>query len=84
MAPPSSVNTGGDYLAVRNAMASKYILPWMEAVHEHDNNAYTVVLYELCEEVAAEQVKKHQEVSLQWRIAGRRVLTCSSLRIHSR
>ncbi|GLB34930.1 putative response to drug [Lyophyllum shimeji] len=49
--PSSSVNNGGDYLATRRALLSRYTRPWLLALHDLDTSAYAVLLYEACLEV---------------------------------
>lgn len=42
------MNAAGDYLAARRELASRYVIPWLNALHGRDANSYASMLYELC------------------------------------
>ncbi|KAF8077923.1 hypothetical protein FPV67DRAFT_1403007 [Lyophyllum atratum] len=46
--PSSSVNNGGDYLATRRALLSRYTKPWLLALHDLDTTSYAALIYEAC------------------------------------
>ncbi|KAG6909693.1 hypothetical protein DXG01_015894 [Tephrocybe rancida] len=45
-APSSSVDNGGDYLATRRALLTRYVKPWLLALHDLDPVAYAALIYE--------------------------------------
>ncbi|KAF5380960.1 hypothetical protein D9615_003973 [Tricholomella constricta] len=46
--PSSSVNNGGDYLATRRTLLSRYTKPWLMALHDLDKTSYAALIYEAC------------------------------------
>lgn len=40
------MNNGGDYVAARRALLSRYVVPWLLALHNLDEIAYPALLYE--------------------------------------
>ncbi|KAG6879985.1 hypothetical protein C0992_008578 [Termitomyces sp. T32_za158] len=47
--PQSSLNnSGGDYLATRRALLSRYAKPWLLALHDLDPVAYASFVYDVC------------------------------------
>ena len=55
--PLSSVNNGGDYLAARRALLSRYAMPWLLALHDQDTTAYAALIYETVVEIEVEFFK---------------------------
>ena len=49
--PLSSVNNGGDYVAARRALLSRYAMPWLLALHDQDTTAYAALIYETVVEI---------------------------------
>lgn len=49
--PLSSVNNGGDYLAARRALISRYAIPWLLALHDRGPTAYAALIYETVMEI---------------------------------
>lgn len=47
-APSSSANNGGDYVASRRALLSRYATPWLLALHNQDADKYCTLLYDIC------------------------------------
>ncbi|KAE9396073.1 hypothetical protein BT96DRAFT_997116 [Gymnopus androsaceus JB14] len=47
----SSVNNGGDYVASRRALLSRYATPWLLALHHQDRDKYSSLLYDICVEL---------------------------------
>ncbi|KAH8106968.1 hypothetical protein BXZ70DRAFT_1003857 [Cristinia sonorae] len=45
-------SNGGDYVASRRALASRYVVPWLLAFHDKDINAYANIIYDLTTEYA--------------------------------
>ncbi|TCD71880.1 hypothetical protein EIP91_000012 [Steccherinum ochraceum] len=48
----NSASNGGDYVATRRALAERYVVPWLLALHDKDINAYAVLVYDLTAEHA--------------------------------
>uniref|UniRef100_A0A0W0F9A2 Uncharacterized protein n=1 Tax=Moniliophthora roreri TaxID=221103 RepID=A0A0W0F9A2_MONRR len=51
-APSGSVHNGGDYVASRRALVSRYAIPWLAALHDQSPELYAALLYDICAEVA--------------------------------
>ncbi|KAL0946866.1 hypothetical protein HGRIS_013032 [Hohenbuehelia grisea] len=54
--PASSVNNGGDYIALRRTLQTRYVVPWLLALHNLDPALYTNFLYEIAIGMAEEQM----------------------------
>lgn len=50
----SSANNGGDYVAGRRALSSRYAARWLLALHDQDVDAYAVMVFDLLVEQAQE------------------------------
>ncbi|KAI1795782.1 hypothetical protein LXA43DRAFT_1163651 [Ganoderma leucocontextum] len=50
----ASANNGGDYVAGRRALASRYAARWLLALHDQDIEAYAVMVFDLLVEQAQE------------------------------
>ena len=50
----SSANNGGDYVAGRRALLSRYAARWLLALHDLDGNAYAMLVFDLLVEQAQE------------------------------
>ncbi len=48
----SSANNGGDYVAGRRALSSRYAARWLLALHDLDVDAYAVMVFDLLVEQA--------------------------------
>ncbi|TDL27495.1 hypothetical protein BD410DRAFT_782583 [Rickenella mellea] len=53
-APTSSVNNGGDHVARRKSLLTRYAAPWLLALHNRDRVFYSHLLFNLCTELATE------------------------------
>jgi hypothetical protein len=49
--PLSSVNNGGDYVAARRALLSRYAIPWLLALHDQDTTTYAALIFETVVEI---------------------------------
>ncbi|KAF9464728.1 hypothetical protein BDZ94DRAFT_1255766 [Collybia nuda] len=47
-APSSFVNNGGDYVATRRALLTRYVIPWLLALHDQDSHMYAKLIYDIC------------------------------------
>ncbi|KAK7054868.1 hypothetical protein VNI00_003331 [Paramarasmius palmivorus] len=56
-APSSSVNNGGDYVASRRALVSRYAIPWLAALHDQSPDNYAVLLYNICTDFVEEALE---------------------------
>ncbi|KAJ3920293.1 hypothetical protein F5877DRAFT_77276 [Lentinula edodes] len=54
-APSSSVNNGGDYVASRKALVSRYEIPWLLALHHQNSENYCNILYNICVELVDDE-----------------------------
>ncbi|GAW10310.1 hypothetical protein LENED_012563 [Lentinula edodes] len=54
-APSSSVNNGGDYVASRKALVSRYAIPWLLALHHQNSENYCNILYDICAELVDDE-----------------------------
>lgn len=45
------MNNGGDYLAARRALISRYAIPWLLALHDRGPTAYAALIYETVMEI---------------------------------
>ncbi|KAJ3559109.1 hypothetical protein NM688_g537 [Phlebia brevispora] len=45
---------GGDYVATRRALLSRYVAPWMLALHDHDILSYATTVFDVLTEFAEE------------------------------
>ncbi|KAG1753463.1 hypothetical protein EDB19DRAFT_1903124 [Suillus lakei] len=52
-APSSSVNNGGDYVAARRSLLSRYAARWLLALHDQDFVAYARLLSEIIQDIAS-------------------------------
>ncbi|KAG1772712.1 hypothetical protein EDD22DRAFT_947279 [Suillus occidentalis] len=52
-APSSSVNNGGDYVAARRSLLSRYATRWLLALHDQDFVAYARLLSDIIQDVAS-------------------------------
>ncbi|KAG1782540.1 hypothetical protein EV702DRAFT_387062 [Suillus placidus] len=52
-APSSSVNNGGDYIAARRSLLSRYAARWLLALHDQDFVAYARLLSDIIQDVAS-------------------------------
>ncbi|TFK42558.1 hypothetical protein BDQ12DRAFT_676416 [Crucibulum laeve] len=59
-----SANNGGDYLAGRRSLLSRYATRWLQAIHNHDSHLYTNLIYEVCVE-SAEQIEQDKLMASQ-------------------
>ena len=50
----SSANNGGDYVAGRRALSSRYAARWLLALHDQDVDTYAVMVFDLLAELAQE------------------------------
>ncbi|KAI0797914.1 hypothetical protein C8Q75DRAFT_845203 [Abortiporus biennis] len=50
----TSASNGGDYVASRRFLLSRYAAPWLLATHDHDVAMYPVLLYDILAEYAEE------------------------------
>lgn len=48
-------SNGGDYVAARHALLSRFAAPWLLELHELDSVLYGQVVFDTCSEVAADQ-----------------------------
>ncbi|KAJ4487923.1 hypothetical protein J3R30DRAFT_3280032 [Lentinula aciculospora] len=55
-APSSSVNNGGDYVASRKALLSRYAIPWLLALHNQNPENYCNLLYDICAELRDDEI----------------------------
>lgn len=53
-APASSINNGGDYVASRRALLTRYAMKWLSEMHDADPAQYGVFIYEICVEASQE------------------------------
>lgn len=51
-----SSTSGGDYVSARRILLTRYIIPWMRALHALDTTAYAGILFDFCRSRAAEKV----------------------------
>ncbi|KAG1756739.1 uncharacterized protein EDB91DRAFT_1332497 [Suillus paluster] len=51
-APSSSVNNGGDYVAARRSLLSRYAAGWLLALHDQDVVTYARLLSEIIQDIA--------------------------------
>lgn len=42
------MNNGGDYIAARRALHSRYVIPWLLALHDQDAYMYAKLVYDIC------------------------------------
>jgi hypothetical protein len=49
--PASSVNNGGDYVASRRSLLTRYAARWLLALHDQDPASYTALVYDICVEL---------------------------------
>ncbi|KAJ7709877.1 hypothetical protein B0H17DRAFT_1029591 [Mycena rosella] len=54
LAPASSVNNGGDYVASRRALQTRYAVKWLLEMHDDDPALYGALIYEVCFEASQE------------------------------
>ncbi|KAJ6596919.1 hypothetical protein DFH09DRAFT_972654 [Mycena vulgaris] len=54
LAPASSVNNGGDYVASRRALLTRYAVKWLLEMHDADPALYGALIYEICVETSQE------------------------------
>ncbi|KAJ7774854.1 hypothetical protein B0H16DRAFT_1508657 [Mycena metata] len=54
LAPASSVNNGGDYVASRRALLNRYAVKWLSEMHDQDPALYGELLYDICVEASQE------------------------------
>lgn len=52
--PSSSVNNGGDYVACRKVLLTRYASRWLLALHDQDITLYSKLLYEIMADLASE------------------------------
>ncbi|KAG2034905.1 hypothetical protein BDR03DRAFT_900655 [Suillus americanus] len=52
-APSSSVNNGGDYIAARRSLLSRYAARWLLALHDQDFVAYVQLLFDNIQDIAS-------------------------------
>jgi hypothetical protein len=52
-APSSSVNNGGDYVAARHSLLSRYAARWLLALHDQDFVAYVQLLSDNIQDIAS-------------------------------
>ncbi|KAF8212196.1 hypothetical protein K438DRAFT_1230880 [Mycena galopus ATCC 62051] len=52
LAPASSANNGGDYVASRRALQNRYAVKWLSEMHDQDPALYGALLYEICVEAS--------------------------------
>ncbi|KAF4576589.1 hypothetical protein EYR36_004567 [Pleurotus pulmonarius] len=50
--PSGSANNGGDYIATRRGMLSRYACRWLRALHDQSPPQYAVLLFDLAREIA--------------------------------
>ncbi|PFH54331.1 hypothetical protein AMATHDRAFT_38260 [Amanita thiersii Skay4041] len=50
-APSGSMTNGGDYVAFRRALQTRYASPWLLALHDYDPTLYPDIVYDACEDV---------------------------------
>ncbi|KAJ8700118.1 hypothetical protein PTI98_003174 [Pleurotus ostreatus] len=50
--PSGSANNGGDYIAARRGMLSRYACRWLRAFHDQNPPQYAVLLFGLAQEIA--------------------------------
>ncbi|CAK5277405.1 unnamed protein product [Mycena citricolor] len=55
MAPANGGNNGGDYLAARRALQSRYVLKWLSELYRLDPELYGTLVYEVCCEIIEAQ-----------------------------
>jgi hypothetical protein len=48
------VNNGGDYVASRRALLTRYAVKWLVELHDQDPALYGVLMYEICVETSQE------------------------------
>ena len=48
-------SNGGDYVAARHSLLSRFAAPWLSELHELDPALYGQVVFDTCSEVAADQ-----------------------------
>ena len=55
--PPvaSSTTNGGDYVAFRRALHSRYSVVWLLSLHDQDPVLYAEILYDACVDFASEE-----------------------------
>ncbi|KIK57795.1 hypothetical protein GYMLUDRAFT_228917 [Collybiopsis luxurians FD-317 M1] len=51
LAPSNSANNGGDYVASRRALLSRYAIPWLLALHHQNADSYCNLLFDICAEL---------------------------------
>ncbi|KAF7363482.1 hypothetical protein MSAN_01004100 [Mycena sanguinolenta] len=54
LAPASSVNNGGDYVASRRALLNRYAVKWLSEMHDQDPALYGALMYQICVETSQE------------------------------
>ncbi|KAG1803828.1 uncharacterized protein HD556DRAFT_1226659 [Suillus plorans] len=52
-APSSSINNGGDYVAARRCLLSRYAARWLLALHDQDFVAYARLLSDIIQDIAS-------------------------------
>ena len=50
--PSGSANNGGDYIATRRGMLSRYACRWLRALHDQSPPQYAILLFDLAREIA--------------------------------